>query len=162
LSQFFATNAGGPVEYAGRQLWPKYRVAVEPGDRLHMFFERFRREPLQGLAVECANRRHKVEVGGQALNGFTLWTDTAPKHVELTFLGKRAAGEVVLMNVWRLPEYEQVRFAGVNAAAMAVTEVSPNEWRLECSDGYGLETPRFDDLVVRVIREPSHVQGATI
>jgi len=58
------------------------------------------------------------------------------------------------MNVWQLEGYEQVLFRGVNAASMAISQPRENEWLLECSDGYGLEAPSFDDLVMRVIREP--------
>lgn len=153
MSRFFAAGRTGPVAYEDRQLWLAHRTALRSGDRLHIEFESFRKEPLQGLGVECVNRKHRLEVAGQALSGFTLWTDTAPRHVEITLLGKRTAGEVALMNVWRLPGYEQVRFSGVNAAAMSVTTVRPDEWLLECSDGYGLEAPTFDDLVVRVLVE---------
>lgn len=162
MSNFFSPGQRGPVAYAKRQLWLSHKVSVGPGDRLHFTFESFRQNPRQGLEVDCANRRHRLGVAGQEFRGFTLWTDTAPREVDVTFLAKRACGEVFLTNVWELPGYEQVRFSGVNAAAMSVTEIQPDEWLLECNDGYGLEEPTFQDLVVRVRLERAGTRAPPI
>ena len=72
----------------------------------------------------------------------------------------RVRDELVLMNHWTLPGYETMTFRGINAACMAVTMPRSNEWLLECSDGYGLEAPDFDDLVIRVVLEHSNKHAA--
>jgi hypothetical protein len=153
MSTLFAPGTVGPARRDGRELWLAYEIALRAGDRLHLLFERWTTAPRQGLALACVNRRHRIGCAGQAGNRFTLWTDTAPKHVEIEYLLRRGRGAVSLMNVWQFRDYGPTVFRGVNAACMAVSSLGDNEWLFECSDGYGLEPPCLDDLVVRVIRE---------
>jgi hypothetical protein len=154
VAKFFASGKTGPVDYESRQLWLAYRFVVQPGDRLHLFFERSRQKPRQGISVGCDTKRQKLRVNQHEASGFTLWPDTAPKHVELEYVPARSTGTIYLMNVWELPEHGTV-MRGVNAAAMAVRQLRDGEWLFECNDGYGTEPPTFDHIVVRLIHEPA-------
>ena len=153
VSRFFAPGSTGPVNYAGKELWLSQRVSMRPTTRIHVYFENYRTTPRQGLAISCASGEKRLRTNEQTSSGFTLWTDTAPKHVEVEYVAKRATDDLLLMNVWSLPEYPELRLSGINAAAMMVTPIRENEVRLACNDGYGLEEPTFTDLVVRVVFE---------
>ena len=152
-SLLFGGGSTGPVVHQGRELWLSHWFAAQPGTRLRLHFERFRKHPVQGLRVLCRDRKHKLRINGHEAPAFVLWTNTAPPEVELEVAGGRTAREIGLVNVWELPEYGTT-MQGVNAAAMAVTQLSENELRLECSDGYGTDGPNLDDLVVRLVITP--------
>src|SRR5687767_11630499 len=103
---FFAPDSLGPVTYEGRELWLSYRLPVTTGDRVHILFERFTDRPRQGLRVTLKNRRHRVAINTQEGSGFTLWCDTAPRHVEVHVAkAGRRGDQLILMNAWQDEKY---------------------------------------------------------
>jgi hypothetical protein len=148
---FFAPGVVGPVTFEGRELWLSYRLPIATSDRVHFLFEQYRQRPLQGLQVSVENRRHELAINAQPGRRFILWTDTAPRHVEVEVIKAGRGGTLVLMNAWQDETYGTTMY-GLNWCAMDVRADSDGSLLLDCSDGYGSE-PSFGDLVVRVIHE---------
>ena len=53
----WANAADGVIEYQHRQLRGAHRLAVAPGDRLHIRFERYVARPVQGLGIKLEDAR---------------------------------------------------------------------------------------------------------
>lgn len=153
----FIESKGAPIQYGGRTLHSSFKLQVSAGDRVHVFFEHFAARPIQGLTIQAANRAHKLTIAPDKHYFFVLWTDTAPRHVEVAAPAKaRKPVELVLYNVWRDEKYGTMMY-GVNAASMVIEQLRANEWTLACSDGWG-EEPDFGDLVVRLVHEHADVR----
>ena len=152
FTRAFVESNGAPIQYDGRTLHSSLRLPVSAGDRVHIFFEHFVARPVQGLVIQAANRAHKLAIAPTSHNMFVLWTDTAPRHVEVAAPAKaRKPVELVLNNVWRDEKYGTMMY-GVNAAAMVIEQPRADEWTLACSDGWNVE-PDFTDLVLRLVHE---------
>ena len=148
---FFAGGVIGPVAHEARELWLAYRTPVETGDRVHVLFEHAESRPRQGLRVLMDQRRHQLEINGQRGKGFTLWADTAPRHVEVEIAKAGRGGALVFMNVWEEEKYGTM-LLGMGWCAISVRRDPDGSLVLDCSDGYG-PGPSFGDLVVRVLHE---------
>lgn len=148
LAELFDRSGGKPILYAGRMVRASFALAVESGDKVSLTFERFERLPVQGLRLALEAQGGQLEIFGQRASEFVLWTDTAPREVQVvitTANNKKAS--LVLWNVWRDTKHGTMLY-GVNNAAMDVIPEEGLGALLRCSDGW--LGPDFDDLVVRV------------
>jgi hypothetical protein len=152
FTRAFVESNGAPIQHDGLTLHSSLRLQVSAGDLVHIFFEHFVARPVQGLVIQAANRAHKLTIARSRHNMFVLWTDIAPRHVEVAAPAKaRKPVELIVSNVWRDEKYGTMMY-GLNAAAMVIEQPRADEWTLACSDGWGVE-PDFSDLVVRLLHE---------
>ena len=82
LADVLTAADGGPLTYEGRELYARYRVDLAQSDRLRITFMRSKQTPVQGLGLHCEHCQ--LQVSGTTAKDLALWTDTAPKDVELT------------------------------------------------------------------------------
>ena len=144
---------GGLIEFDGRQLRTTQWLAVEKGDVVRVRFERWVASPVQGVAVFFREQpRGELEVAGVRAKRMLLWTDTAPRDVEVHVVKAKRGGEIGIRNVWRDLKYGST-MSGMSCAAIDSRQEPDGSLLLACSDGWGSE-PNFDDLVVRVSLEP--------
>jgi hypothetical protein len=147
LADEFNRTDGKPIVYDGRTLTMSFSLQVEQGDRVDVIFERFAPSPVQGLRLALKEKGGQLEIGKQRSTDFVLWTDTAPRHVQVLIAKGKRKGHLVLWNVWRDAKHGTTLY-GVNNAAIEVAEQSATGAVLRCSDGW--LGPDFDDLVVRL------------
>lgn len=147
LADEFKRTDGKPILYDGRTLTMAYSLSVEQGDRVDVTFERFASSPVQGLRLALKEKGGQLEIGGHRSADFVLWTDTAPRHVQVLIADGRKNGHLVVWNVWRDAKHGTTLY-GVNNAAIDVAEETATGAVLRCSDGW--LGPDFDDLVVRL------------
>jgi hypothetical protein len=148
----FVAAGGHPIAYQGRDLFLACRLELHTAVRIHLLLERAASDPVQGLRIRAANRRHILRVGDVGGHSLVFWTDTSPRHSEIALPATRTPLHLLVRNVWKFAE-DGPMMMGINAAAMGIVEEAPGRWLLECSDGFGVE-PHFDDLVARLVVEP--------
>lgn len=159
MQQFVASKCE-PIEYMGHVLHCSHRIYVSSCDRVHLFFDRFREIPAQGLCIAGKKKHHKLEVNGHKQRQFVLWPDRVPKHVEVVAPKARKPLEICLYNVWWEPTVtltDGMYAGGINygmrPVAMEIEKHNDHSWELHCSDGSDFEAD-FQNLVVRVVHEP--------
>jgi hypothetical protein len=144
----FAEVNGSPIEFEGRTLYPYFSVSVTRGDRIEISFLRFAERPVQGLSLGSENRNLRLECNGTSGRTFTLWTDTAPKHLAVEIIRPvRNPIRLEIRNIWRDEKYGATMY-GLNAAAIQLEKQDNGDFLLRCSDGWG--EPDFNDLVALV------------
>jgi hypothetical protein len=145
LKELFTKEKGGPITVDGRQLFSTYVVQVKDGEILKLDFLRSAARPVQGISLTA--KRCQLEVSGSAGGGIELWTNSAPKHVELKVVRAKSGATVDIVNQWIDEKYGTSR--QVNNAAIEIEKQADDTLLLRCSDGVG-ETD-FDDLVFQLV-----------
>ena len=146
--EFKRTNSKSIV-YEGRTLIRSYELPVEVGDKVCLTFVRFAKSPVQGIRISMREKGCTLELAAAGAADFVVWTDTAPRQVEVTVRKAKGKCHLMLWNVWRDEKYGTTLY-GLNNAAIHVVEESPTQAVLNISDGW--LGPDFEDLVVRVAR----------
>ena len=77
-----------------------------------------------------------------------LWMDTAPPVVEVRCIRAETGAELRVSNRWRLDHRREDEW--LNDFGMLIEKDAMGRTALRCSDGYGVDVPSFDDLVVRI------------
>lgn len=98
----------------------------------------------QGLSIKV--RGGIAQINQVSAGTFALWTDTAPKVVDVDLRWtKKARRALQLWNIW---EINGITHAWLGNAAMRIDKQDEKSWLLHCSNGLG--EPNFDDLVARI------------
>jgi hypothetical protein len=145
LMDEFIENKGRPITHQGRELFWTYLFPVTQGDVVRLRFCDFKREPQQGIVIDCDHCVAKVE-HSQAKK-FQLWTNTAPEVVIIHVIKAEPDAQFAIFNVWRGNESGPMLYR-LNDASMIVQRESEETTVLHCSDGVGAAT--FDDLKVEL------------
>jgi len=138
---------GEPISYQGRTLWSAHWAPTATGDRWFFDFESFTSAPVQGLMVAGREKTTRLQIEAHRAQQFVLWTDSAPRHVELSVVSARNGASIGFWNVWRDEKHGTMLY-GLNAAAIDVQKHDNDSITLHCSDGW--RGPDFRDLVVRI------------
>lgn len=146
LAEALTDAGGGPLMHEGRELYARYRVQVAQGERLRITFERSKETPVQGLGLHC--EKCQLQAHGTTAQDLALWTDTAPREVELVATKVRSGAYVDIVNQWRDEKHGTTMYRLNSAAMEVVREEDEDAAILRCSDGW--DSPAFDDLVVHV------------
>lgn len=139
--------SGEPITYQDRILWSAYRSTTIAGDRWLMEFERFVATPVQGLMVAGGEKTTRLQIEQHRAQQFVLWTDSAPRRVELLVHTAQEDATIGFWNVWRDEKHGTLLY-GLNAAAIEIQKHDDESVSLLCSDGW--KGPDFGDLVVRI------------
>ena len=141
----FVQSKGQPIEYEGRRVQLSYWFPVSAGDRVLIKFLRSVPTPVQGLGV--TGERCQLRVESTTSKNLVLWTDTAPREVEMSVVKAKRGARLGVMNQWRDTKYG-TSLMGLNNAAMEVQPQPDGSVLLRCSDGSG--EADFNDLVVEL------------
>lgn len=141
----FERAKGQPIDYEGRKVQLSYWLPVSDGDHVGIKFLRYASTPVQGLGLTA--ERCQLRVVSITSSNVVLWTDTAPRDVEIRVVKAKPGARLGLMNQWRDAKYGTT-LMGINNAAMEFQPQSDGSVVLRCSDGWG--EPDFNDLVVRL------------
>jgi hypothetical protein len=118
-------------------------VPIQDGERLRIIFESVSSPWRQGVWLATDNG---ITVNNRLCKSVDLWTDTAPKEVEIVC--HASDGKLVLYNIW--DENEGVgKESQSHTSGMRVEELR-NGYRYRCND-FGIDT-EFDKLVFRLER----------
>lgn len=147
---FFPPGSIGPVSVDSRTLWLSYRMPVVSGDRLQVVFEHYTTKPKQCLMVSLSKRNHRMTIEGSNASRFVLWTDTAPKRVEIGITKAGRGSELCFYNGWEDSKYGTL-LCGLRYSAIDAQPQNDGSLLLNCSDGWG--DADFTDLQVRVVHE---------
>lgn len=156
----FAENNFRPINQNGRVIHPMLRLPVTANDRIAVHWISTASARPQGLAFRIRKPLIKGKKGyGGTLNhagtvapALALWMDTSPRNASIDVVKAEPGAELQISNRWRMPDGREDEW--FQNYGMLITEESPNEFMLQCSDGIH-EEPNFDDLVVRISLESS-------
>ena len=147
LSELLAETQGSPVRFRGREVIAVYRLAASTPMMLRIHRARAVASPRQAVRLTIEGGRFTVN--GQELSRVVLWSDTAPREVEVAV---RPEGRSALIKVWNSWEDEAgVMQSWIGDAGIVVTQHG-DRVRLSCSDGVG--DPDFEDLVIEIDSVP--------
>lgn len=143
FAEHFAAANGGPIQYERRKLYWTYWLTVKEGDEISLRFVRAIDSPVQGLGIKT--EKCHVQVADTTAKSIALWTDTAPKEVNLRAVKAKAGARIGLFNQWRDEKYGSTMYH-LNNAAMEVQAQPDGSFLIRCSDGWG--EADFNDLVL--------------
>jgi hypothetical protein len=150
LADRFETAKGGVITFEGRELRRDFIMPAQSGTTLFVDFLKSTNWPVQGLGLKA--ERCTLVVGGTTGKSIGLWTDTAPRRVEVRVDKARKGATIRFFNQWRDEKYASTMYH-LNNAAMEIEQQSDGSVLLKCSDGWS--EPNFEDLVVRISQASS-------
>lgn len=151
LSDRFMRANGQPIEVDGQSVQMMFELApVTQETLIKLVFEDPSPARAQGLRIKVRNG--KAIVADAAEDEVVLWSDTAPRAVEVLARPGRTGKPMTVRvwNVWKDPL--DVMQAWTGDAGMIV-EADGDAFVLRCSDGF--EEPTFNDLIVRMTVTPA-------
>lgn len=143
LSDLFEAAQASTVTWHGHAVHSMIERSFTSASTLRITFEDPNPARPEGLRLKT--RRGTVRIAGQELGDVVLWSDSAPRIVEVQVCSDRAHADVRFWNCWRDPN--GTMHAWIGNAGMLVEETESG-FRLRCSDGFDEVT--FDDLVASV------------
>jgi hypothetical protein len=149
LSELIADARGAPIEWDGRVVYGSYVLKdVEGKSDLSVQFVEYVRTPRQALRLKPI--QGTLGVAGERLKDVVLWSDTAPRIVQVTPFPPRSRSsiDIRIWNAWWDGGLGGFMNAWKGNAGLQVDEVDTDAIWLRCSDGVG--EPSFADLVVRI------------
>jgi hypothetical protein len=150
LADRFDEAGGDAITFEGRELRRDFTLPVANQAALIIEFLKYTDHPIQGLGLKA--ERCSIAVAGTIAKNIGLWTDTAPRRVELRVQRAGKSAAIRFFNQWRDEKYGSTMYH-LNNAAMEVEQQPDGSFLLKCSDGWS--TPNFEDLVVRVSQASS-------
>jgi hypothetical protein len=147
MERFIAAR-GGPIRHADRELIWTYQLHVSTRDIVRVRFRDYVRDPVQGLAIDCADC--EVRIAEQAGTKFQVWTDSAPESFAIHVWRAKPGAQLKFFNVWGDASHSPMMYR-LNNAAILVESQGTAEAVLRCSDGMG--ELQLDDLVVEIYRQ---------
>lgn len=145
LSALFEQERARTVTWRGRTVHALVERHYPSGTTLRVTIDVRNPTHPQGLRIKV--RKGWCRIAGEELDDIVLWSETAPRPIELAPFAKRSDAQcsVSFWNCWQDPLGTTQAWIG-NAGMLL--EVQAETFRLSCSDGFG--APSFGDLVVTV------------
>ena len=140
----FGESRGEPFEFAGKLVHAILEREVESGTKLQIVFHRFNPSVPQALDT-VLEKGHLLIANQKFKKGAILWTETAPRVVEVVCITKLARTTFKAWNAWK--DEDGITMAWIGNGGMLIEE-REGVTVLKCSDGVG--EPQFDDLVVEI------------
>ena len=150
LADRFDAAEGGVITFEGRELRRDLRMPVQSDTTFVVEFLKSTSRPVQGLGLKAKNC--SLVVTGTKGRSIGLWTDTAPRRVEVRVENVRTDAVIRFFNQWRDEKYGSTMYH-LNNAAMEIDQQPDGSFVLKCSDGWS--SPNFEDLVVRIAQASS-------
>ena len=154
-SSRFSIAQSSTIEVDGEPVHSVVRVELPPQAVLQLSRVSANAIRPQGIVVELsasAKTGARLECNAACAERLTVWSHTAPDHVEIAVNTDRRA-TVCIWNTWRDPDGDH---AWVGWAGMRRHMFADGRARLECSDGH--PPGSFDDLVVDITIEGADQQ----
>jgi hypothetical protein len=157
LMRQYASNGFNSITLDGTTVHPMFRTSIAAGDRLRVTWLDAASPRVQGIALRIRSEipgrggdAGLLEVAGMSAPSIHLWMDSAPPVVDLRCVEAKEGAQLRVSNRWRLDDGREDEW--LNNFGMLIEEDGAGGALLRCSDGYGLEPPSFDDLIVRIER----------
>jgi hypothetical protein len=148
FGELFMQSKGEPITYLDKEVHAIHRIAVSSRTRLSISV--LGANPSVRQAIRITIEKGTALVSGMDLQDVVLWTDTAPKTVEVDVSPTSKGCMVKLWNAWA--DSAGTMQAWIGNAGMLIEQVDAG-LRVRCSDGIG--EPSFSDLILEIKSVPT-------